>query len=1218
MGRAIPKTAGGILAYFTRHKTVANLLLVLMLVAGIVSAPNMRAQFFPDVVVDNVTVTTIWRGAGAEDVDEAISQVLETALLGLEGVESSSSAAREGSGTILLEFEPGWDMARATADVQTAVDAITTLPEEAEEPDVRRGAWRDRVTDVIITGPVGPEQLGRFADEFVVRLFAAGVTRTTIQGVAAPQTIVEVPSSKLVAFDVSMAQIAAAIAQEVDADPAGDVAGANARVRTGTAKRTPQELEAITLRSNPDGSNLLVGDVATVFAQGVDRNIGFFVGEYPAISVRVDRSDRGDAIGIQEAVEEVAAALQESLPAGVAVELIRTRAAEITGRLDLLVDNGIMGLGLVLALLFLFLNARTAFWVAAGIPVAMGASIAFMYLGGLTINMISLFGLIITLGIVVDDAIVVGEHADHRYRMGGMSAAEAAEGAAQRMAMPVFAATLTTIIAFFGLVAVGGRFGGLISDIPYTVIAVLVASLIECFLILPHHMKNALEGVQSRSKFSMSKLIVGGVVSALVATALVTGLLLGLISGFLWITGADPGGAFAIMSGNASVIAGILLVLAGGYLMSRPARLRAIMQIIGRHGIDTPSTVINAGFERVREGLFRPFMALVIKARYVVLAGVLVALASQVALFARGDVQWRFFNAPERGSVTGNFIMAEGATRSDTMEMMREMQRATDAIAARLEAEHGISPLDYVMAQIGGNGGRGLEAAEGKDGDLLGGISIELIDADLRPYSSFAFVAELQEEVVNHPLAEAVSFRGWRSGPGGDALDVEFYGADTQTLKEASQALQTALLQYPEVSAVQDNLAYDKEELILDLTPQGLALGFTIDELGRVLRNRLGGIEAATYPDGPRSAAIRVELPEGELTADFLDRTQLRTAAGNYVALGDIVSVQQRTGFSTVRRENGIRLISVTGDISEDDADRATEITTAVSTEILPRIASELQVEYRIAGLSEQEDEFLRDAMTGLILCLTGIFLVLAWVFGSWTRPLVVMAIIPFGLIGTIYGHHAWGVPLSMFTVVGLLGMTGIIINDSIVLVTTIDEYAHDRGLIPSIIDGAADRLRPVMLTTLTTVLGMAPLLFERSEQAQFLKPTVITLVYGLGFGMVLVLLIVPALMAAQHDVARQVLAMRRGLRSRARGLQLGLVGLWAAVLGWGALTIGWAAVTGAFHPLIDGILPALSGRPVMPAAFLLFVIGVGGIALLGYIVGGVAMLLRKPPTLRD
>ncbi|MEM9698107.1 MAG: efflux RND transporter permease subunit [Pseudomonadota bacterium] len=1126
--RPMPKAAGGLLSYFVRHRTAANLLLFVLLLGGVFSAPNMRAQFFPDVIVDSVTVSAHWFGAGAEDIDEGIIQVLEPALLAVEGVESSATRSVEAYGRITLEFEPGWDMGRAATDVQTAVDAITTLPEDAEEPNVRRGAWRDRVTDVVITGPVEPDQLGLFADEFVTRLFSAGITRTTIRGVAAPETLVEVPSAQLIAYDVTMADIAAAIAQEVDADPAGDVTGANARVRTGTAKRTAQEIAGIVLRSNPDGSNLTIGDVATVRQQGVDRNLKFFVGGNPAMSVRVDRSNQGDAIGIQRDVERVAADLQATLPADVKVQLVRTRAEAITNRLDLLIDNGLMGLALVVTLLFLFLNARTAFWVAAGIPVAMGAAIALMYLGGITINMISLFGLIITLGIVVDDAIVVGEHADYRHRTLGESPMQAAENAARRMSMPVVAATLTTIIAFFGLLVVDGRFGDLIKDIPFTVIAVLAASLVECFLILPNHM------------------------------------------------------AHAMAAGDKA------------------------------HWYDWPSRTVNRGFVWVRERLFRPFMAGVLTARYVVLAGVIAVLATQLAVFIKGDVQWRFFNAPERGSVTGNFMMVEGATREDTLAMMREMQRATEALGAEYEQRHGTNPIDFVMAQIGGNAGRGMSGADSKDSDLLGGISIELIDADLRPYSSFAFVGELQDAVVNHPLVEAVSFRSWRSGPGGDALDVQFFGATAATLKAASEDLQDALRQFPEVSAVQDNLAYDKEELILDLTPQGQVLGFTIDSLGRALRNKLGGVEAATYPDGPRSATIRVELPAGELTADFLDRTQMRTPQGLYVPLADIVSVERRTGFSTVRRENGIRLISVTGEISEDDPAQATEISRALEEDILPRIASERQVSFRLAGLSEQEEKFLNDALIGMILCLSGIYAVLAWVFGSWTRPLVVMSIIPFGMIGTIYGHASWGVPLSMFTVIGFMGMTGIIINDSIVLVTTIDEYAEDRGLRQAIVDGAVNRLRPVMLTTLTTVLGMTPLLYETSRQAQFLKPTIITLVYGLGFGMLIVLLVVPSLIAVQQDLRRQMDAMRRGLRAGRGGIGLQLVVLWGLVLAWGGMTLGWVIASGDLHPLFSNISFDEQGFSPLTRAFMLFAGGTAILSLLGYLVGLVVVLARR------
>lgn len=1107
MVRDIPKSAGGLLSYFTRHKTAANLLLVILLVAGLMAVPRMRAQFFPDVIVDNISISFVWKGAGAEDVDAAIVQVVEPTLLAIEGVTGANSTSREGSARIDLEFEPEWDMARAKADVETALDLIPSLPEDAEDPTITRSSWSDRVTDVIISGPVEIEQLGQFADEFVLRLFNEGVTRTTIRGVAAPEVIVEVPTANLIKYNTTMRQIASVIAEEVSADPAGDVSGANTRVRTGIEKRSVDEIQSIVLGSNSDGSTLTIGDVARVFNNGVDRERAYFVGEDQAVTVRVDRSQKGDAIDIQHQVEGIAQKLEATLPAGTNIELIRTRAEYISGRLNILVNNGISGLILVLGLLFLFLNARTAFWVAAGIPTAMMTAIAIMYFAGLTFNMISLFALIITLGIVVDDAIVVGEHADQRARR-GLPPIEAAETAAIRMAMPVLAATITTVIAFFGLTAIGGRFGDLIADIPFTVIVVLLASLVECFLILPNHMAHSL-GTGDRIRW-----------------------------------------------------------------------------------YDRPSYVVNIAFEWARDTLFRRFIYFVVRTRYVMLAGALVLLASQVTLVISGKVAWRFFAAPELSSVTGNFAMLNTATREDTLAMTRELQRAVEELGKSYEERHGRNPVEYVLVEIGGNSGRALPGTENKSADLLGGISIEIIEPDFRPYSSFAFVGELQDAVREHPLLETLSFRGWRSGPGGDALDVQFYGADAQTLKAASEDLKTALARFPQVSAVEDDLSYDKEELILELTPQGQALGFTIDGLGSVLRNRLNGVEAATYPLGSRSAAIRVELPQQELTSDFLERMQLRAPNGIYVPIADIVSVERRSGFSTVRRENGIRLISVTGDIAEDNPEDAVAVSEALENDILPRIASERQVDWRLSGLAEQENEFLNDARTGLILCLVGIYLTLTWVFASWTRPIVVMAVIPFGLVGAIWGHYMWDISMSLFTVVGLLGMIGIIINDSIVLITTIDEYAKDRGLIPSVIDAAADRLRPVMLTTLTTVLGLGPLLYERSSQAEFLKPTVVTLVFGLGFGMALVLIIVPSLIAIQNDFKRFRVSLMTGLTMRNLKIRALFVGSTLAICAWLLATMGWVIMFDRLPSGLQPLVSAVGGTNGIAAAFALFLAG--------------------------
>jgi len=1122
--------SGGIISYFTRHPTLANLILVVLLAAGLITAPKMRNQFFPDVVFETVSVNVKWPGAGAEDIDRSIVQFLEPVLMSIEGVDSTSSQSKEGSTSIKLTFDSGWDMSRATDDIQEAVDSVSELPEDAEDPSVRRGGWRDRVADAIISGPVSFEQLGQFADEMVARLFAAGVTKTTVSGFAAPETIVEISSINLIKNDLSMVEIAKAIKSEASTDPAGDVKGSNSRVRTGVAKRTAEQIRSIALRSNPDGSKLLIGDVARVSVGEKNRNRAYFVNKDPAISVTIERSAQGDAIEIQEIVEDVAAELQSILPAQVSIELIRARAEAITGRISILLENGLLGLGLVVLLLFLFLNARTAIWVAAGVPVAMAGAVALMYAAGLTFNMISLFALIITLGIVVDDAIVVGEHADFRFKKLGEDPTTAAENAAKRMASPVFCATITTIIAFFGLVAIGGRFGSLIADIPYTVVVVLLVSFVECFLILPHHMAHALKSASKERWY------------------------------------------------------------------------------------DFPSRTINRGFEFLKENVFRKLMTLIIRFRYPVIAGALVILCGQAVLLVSGEVKWRFFNSPEQGSISGNFAMLASAKRSDTLEMAEEMQRATSEVALKYEKEFGKSPIEYVLYQVGGNSRR-ISGQEAKDIDLLGALSIELIDADLRPYSSYKFIADLQDAVRRHPMLEVLSFRNWASGPGSDSLDIRFYGANSEVLKKSAESLKGALLKYPEVSGVEDSLSYDKEELILDLTPQGQALGFSIGDLGQVLRDRLNGIEAVTYPDGVRSAKIKVIIPANELTSSFLESTFLRAQGGEYVPLSDIVTVISKIGFSSVKRENGIQLISVTGEIDEDNVDAIEEIEKQLRIEILPKIEQDFGVSSEFSGLAKQESDFLADAQFATIISMVGIFLTLCWVFSSWARPLVIMLIIPFGLVGTIYGHNTWDVPMSMFSIIGLIGMTGIIINDSIVLVTTIDEYAEDRGLIPAIIDGTCDRLRPVILTSLTTILGLAPLLFETSRHAQFLRPTVITLTYGLGFGLLLVLLIVPSLIAIQSDIQKQVVAFRRSLSLQKKGQALRItIGILSLLVMLSFSTnLGAYLYNGSLPELYQRFIPFISQSSGIFHAFSIFMLSVCLLLALSWLIAVLLhVFLRK------
>lgn len=1040
----VAQASGGLLDYLVRHRTAANLILCLMILGGVYGAANLRAQFFPDVVLESLSVSVQWPGAGPEDVDRSIVAVLQPSLMAVEGVEETSSVARENRATITLDFEAGWDMGRATDEVKAVIDTERNLPEGAEEPEIRRRAWRDRVTDVVLHGPVGFDLLSQYAEEFRARLFEAGATRTTLRGVADPVIRIAIPEAKLIQYDLTLSEVAQVVTSESETAPAGDLGAGSARLRTGTERRTADTLSSIAIRSLPDGSKLYLRDVANVGVEGVERGVAYFRRGDPAIIVEVDRSDKGDAIKLQALVEAAADDIRATLPEGVVIQLTRTRAEAISDRLNILIKNGAMGLALVLVFLFLFLSARTAFWVAIGIPAAMAATLGLMYAFGLTLNMVSLFGLIICLGVVVDDAIVVGEHADFLARRRGLAPAAAAATAARRMAAPVFSASITTVIAFSALTFIGDRFGNLIADVPFTVSMVLIASLAESFLVLPAHMRHALSAKNREPWY------------------------------------------------------------------------------------DWPSRTVNRGFRWFRDRIFRRIVALVIRMRYPAVGAAIMVLLISVSLLIDGRLPWRFFNAPERGTISANIAMLPGASRDDTKAMLAEMQRALEVVDARYRETHGTAPVVFSLETVGRGAGRGLRSAEDKDVDLLGGFSIELIDPDDRSYSAFEFIADWQDEIQKHRLLETLALRGRRFGPGGDAIDIKLSGSDADTLKAAAELLKQKLAAYPGVSALEDTLAYDKDELLLNLTPRGEALGFNTDQIGTELFNRLRGIDAAEFPLGMQTGTIRVSLPESELDASFLSRTRIRSSSGAFVPLSEIVSVDSKLGFSSVRRENGSRVIRVTGDISEDDPDLAARVMASLASEILPDVASIHGIAWDLGGLAEQERGFLADAKLGFTICLAGIYLTLAWIFGSWFRPIVVMAIIPFGMVGMVWGHHWHGIPLSMFSIIGFIGLSGIIINDSIVLVTTIEEYARRKPIHWAIVEGVCDRLRPVLLTTLTTVFGLAPLLFEQSRQAQFLLPMVITLAYGLGFGLVLVLVVTPALLAIQRDIGSAVTSGRR------------------------------------------------------------------------------------------
>lgn len=1093
---------GGVLGYFTTHRTAASFVMVLMLILGFAATTKIRSQFFPDVVINTVTVSVKWNGAGPEEMDSAVVALLEPALQSVEGVATSTAVSKEDATTISLTLEPGWDIARATEDVKSAVESVRTLPEGTEEPVVRRGVWRDKVTEVVIHGPAAPDEIARIGDDFVARLFRAGITRTTVTGIAAPQIEITVPEASRVRHDVALKDIALAVAREVDTSPAGDVAGANARLRAGVETRDADAIRDITVKVSPDGSKLYVRNLGTVSVTRSDAGQAYYMGGEPAVLIRVDRTAEGDAIGMEAEVRALASTMETELPEGVQITLINARAQDITDRLNILMSNGFSGLILVLVVLFLFLSARTAFWVAMGIPVSMLAAVGVMYLAGYTVNMMSLFALIITLGIVVDDAIVVAEHADYRHRAMGESADVAPVSAVRKMLGPVFSSTITTVLAFIALLLIGGEFGSLVGDIPVVVTAVLAASLIESFLILPNHMRHALHAGAREAWY------------------------------------------------------------------------------------DWPSRQFNRGFAWMVQRVFRPLMTWVIRLRYPVVAAMLLLLALSAEKAITGEVPWAFYTAPERASVTGNFAFLPGHGRSDALAMAQELDRAVAEVARQIKTDTGIYPVVHVLTQVGGTAAKGIPGEETMDPDTLGSIDIGLVGADLRDFSAQDFVRYLNAEIDRPAGIAVLSFRTQGMGPSGDSLAVNFYGTDSRALKAAATDLTNALGAYPEVTGLQDSLPWGKDDMVLQLTPQGEALGFTTAAIGAELFGRLNGITAVEFPAGTRTTAVTVQLPEGELHADFLDTTLMRTPSGDWVPLGEIVQIDSTGAFSTVTRENGRRLVSVTGALSEDDPVRAAEIAAQMSDEILPAIASRHNVSWDLGGLALQQDDFFDDVMGGVMLCILGIYMVLAWVFGSWLKPLIVMAVIPFGLIGTIWGHAHFGLAMSLFTIIGLIGMSGIIINDAIVLVTTVRDHAKRLPIVQAVVQGTSDRLRPILLTTLTTVLGLAPLMYEESRQSLFLKPTVVTLVYGLSVGFFVVLFLVPSLLVIQSDASHALGSLRRALGGRRMPFAIRTataVALATIVLTELGLLWVWLA-TGQLPALLTQTLP---GWP-MPIAVLL------------------------------
>jgi len=1025
---------------FAQHRNAANLLMAVMIVLGVVSLLRLNTQMFPDFGIDVVSVTVDWPGASASDVEGNIVEAIEPEVRFLDAVDKVTSYAVEGVATIVVEFTQGADMQKALSEVESAVARLTTLPEDSERPTVRRAVRYDTISRLSLSGPFSEAALKAIGKRMREDLLAAGIDRVELVGDRDEEIWVEVPADVLRRLDLTLADIAGRIDDQSVDLPSGNIRANTAmQIRSLGLEEQAAGIGGIEIRSLQNGQKIYLRDVAGVREAFDDDGPQGLVDGETAIELHIQRAVTADALETAGRVQRYLDAVLPSLPPTLKVQHYDVQVSLIQDRINVLLKNGIGGLVLVVLILFVFLDLRVAFWVAAGIPVALLATLAVMLASGQSINMISLFALIMTLGIIVDDAIVVAEHAAVR-RTAGAEPLAAAQGGALRMLAPVVASSLTTVAAFLPLLVIGDIIGTIIRAIPLVAIAVLLASLIECFLILPGHLRGAFRGRERP-----------------------------------------------------------------------PSRFRL---------------AFNRRFEQFRDGRFRRFVQLCVDWRYVTVAAALGALLLSLGLLAGGRVIFNFFPSPESDVVSANVVMAPGTTRADTRAMLAELQRAARAAEAELSPDAPL--LHATFGTVGRSEGREFARLSG---DRYGGLYVELVPSDWRDVRTPEFIRAWRAAIVAVPGVVRISLNERAGGPPGRELDIRLSGGSAQSLKLAALELRDLLDRFAGVSDVEDDLPYGKQEVVLEVTPRGQALGFSTASIGRQVRNAFEGAIAKRFPRGDEEVTVKVQYPRDAVTAEGLWNLYLRSPSGVEVPLREVVSLRQDRGFDRIRREDGRREVALTGELDETKIS-LNELIPGLLRAGLPELAARHGISYRFAGKAEEQAKTLADMRFGGQVGLVAIYIILAWVFASYSRPVVVMSIIPFGVIGVVVGHALFGYDMTILSIVGLIGLSGIVVNDSIILVSTVDErIARGEPALEAIVAGSQDRLRAVLLTSLTTIGGLTPLLFETSLQAQFLIPMALTIVSGLAAATVLVLIVVPAFMAIQADVGN----LRRRWRASAQ-----------------------------------------------------------------------------------
>ncbi len=1027
-------TAGGVIRLFAEHPVAGNLLMLLLLMFGAWGLTQLNRQILPDFEIDIITITVPWPGASPEDVEANIVAAIEPEVRFIDSVDRVEAVAFEGRASVTIRFEDGVNMSRALTDVQAAIARITTFPTEIERPMITQIAESDEVCRLEISGPFSEQALKVVAKQIRDDLMDLGMSKITLSGIRDSEIWVEIEADTLRQLDLTLGDVAQRIERFSLDLPSGsiDSGGLSRQIRSEALARTAREVGQIEVVSETSGQKLRIKDIGRIYETFEDSAISHVRDGRASVGLIVGRGQGVDSIEAQQLLVDYVARIKSEYPATLNIDMFDVFADQATKRVRMLVNNGFGGLVLVLIVLFVFLNGRIAFWVAMGIPIAIMGALGGMAMLGMTLNMISMFAIIMGLGIIVDDAIVVGEHTEMLHRH-GMSPEEATMTAAKTMFAPVLAASLTTIAAFFPILTIGGEIGRIVRELPLTIILVIIASLAECFLVLPMHLRKSLERMEANS------------------------------------TPKEP------------------------------------------HGF-------NRLFVRFRDARFNRAVGWSFDHRYSTALAAACAFIFALTLLTSGRVGFEFFASPEVDMVYGNFSLTPGASRDDSARMVDELRRAARKVEQELTGGEG-GLINYEFGTIGTTEGRPGEGLQ--SGDHAGAYTIELVPGDNRKVRTYEFMGAWESEV--EPIAgveSLVMYERSAGGPPGRDLDIRLHGAGLDVLKSAAMAIRAELANIPGVTAIEDNLPHGKQEIIMEVTPAGLAMGFTTQSVARQVRDSFEGAIAKRFAQDQEEVIVRVKLPEGPTQGDrSLRDLYLRAPGGEEVPLPEVVTLTRSVGYSQIRREDGLRQISVTGDV-DPVLTTTNQVLAIVGRDIAPNIREKYGISVEFKGKAEEQRKAIGDTLVALLIAVLTMYIILSWVFSSYTTPMVVMAIIPFGLVGAFVGHWLLGYRLNMLSLQALLGLSGVIINDAIIIVSSVKRRLRDgTELREAVMAGARERLRPVILTTLTTIGGLTPLLFERSMQAQLIQPLAVTLIFGLMFSPLLILFFVPSLLGIGTDI---------------------------------------------------------------------------------------------------